>query len=263
MRHVPVKSIVNHIITSKAKNFVFCDDNIFGKPLYAKSLFKAIAPLNIKWVSQASISFTKDDELMKLAYDSGCIGIFFGLESVSENQLHKFKKNFNRISEIEDSIKRVKDHGIYFHASLIFGNDDDKPDIFDTTLEFLIRNKIGGVSFNILTPYPGTKIFDQLDQEKRLLTKKWEYYNHDTVVFQPKHMTPMQLAEGYLNAKKEFYSINSIFKRFLGTKKHPYLYAAINFGYRSELGYERQTFANKMDIICNDIPESFAPIPAR
>ncbi|MCP4133730.1 MAG: B12-binding domain-containing radical SAM protein [bacterium] len=254
LRHVPVERVVRDIAASKAKVMVFCDDNILGRPQYAKELFKAITPLNIKWVSQASISFVKDEELMKLAKKSGCMGFFFGLESVSESQLKNMRKNYSDISKIEESIKRVKDIGMIFHASMIFGMDDDKLNVFDDTLEFVLRNKISSTSFNILTPYPGTKIFEDLDREGRLLTKKWEYYNHDTVVFQPKHMTPMQLAEGYLRVKKEFYTVKSIAKRFRENRNHPFVYLGVNYGYRSELKFERSALQNKMDIICNDIP---------
>jgi radical SAM superfamily enzyme YgiQ (UPF0313 family) len=252
LRHVPVKRVVKDIIASKAKTIVFSDDNILGHPRYAKELFKAIAPLNINWVSQASISFVKDEEILKLAQKSGCLGFFFGLESVSEFNLKSMRKNFTDITRLEDAIKRVKGFGLFFHASMIFGLDDDELDVFDNTLDFLMRNKIATVSFNILTPYPGTRIFEKFEQEERLLTKRWEYYNHDNVVFIPKHMTPMQLAEGYLRVKKEFYAYGSIAKRFWENINHPFMYLGINHGYRREIKYERATLYDKMKIICND-----------
>ncbi|MBW8049140.1 MAG: B12-binding domain-containing radical SAM protein [Cytophagales bacterium] len=233
LRHIPPARVVEDIIVSKGKMFLFLDDNIIGHPKYAKELFRAIAHLNIKWVGQASVSFVKDTELMKLARESGCGGLFFGVESVSTTQLKKMRKSIKDISDIEEAIKRVKDLGIHFHASMVFGFDDDTEAIFDETLEFLMRNKIGTGSYNVLTPYPGTQIYKRFKKERRLLTENWKYYDHNTVVFKPKNMTPMQLAEGHLKMRQELYRFSSIAERFPGNLSHPLLYLAMNFGGRA------------------------------
>ncbi|MDH4129696.1 MAG: B12-binding domain-containing radical SAM protein [Spirochaetota bacterium] len=252
IRHIPVSKVVDDIVTSKGKNFLFLDDNIIGYPKYAKELFIAIAPLNTRWVGQASISFVKDLELMKLAKDSGCKGLFFGLENVSKNLPKGIRKNIKEMSKLEDAIKKVKDLGIHFHASLIFGYDDDTEAVFDETLEFLMRNKIGTVTFNILTPYPGTKIFEQYKEENRLLTENWKYYDQWTVVYKPKNMSPMALAEGYLKVRKEFLSIGSIAKRFMGNLSHPFMYTAINIDNRSNIKKDLIKLPNRMNTILNE-----------
>lgn len=186
IRHYPISNVVRDIKESRGKIFIFLDDNIIGKPHYAKELFKAIKSYKIKWVGQASISFVHDAELMKLAAESGCAALFFGLESVSETQLKTMRKSIKEIKGIEEAIKKVKDFGIHFHASMVFGFDGDTKDIFPETLDFLQRNKVGTASFNILTPYPGTKIYEQLKREGRLLTTDWKYYNHSTVILNPR-----------------------------------------------------------------------------
>jgi radical SAM superfamily enzyme YgiQ (UPF0313 family) len=235
IRHAPIRNVVRDIEDSRGKIFVFLDDNIIGKPSYAKELFKAITAYKIKWAGQASISFVHDVELMKLAADSGCAALFFGLESVAEAQLKTMRKSIKEIQGIEDAIKRVKDFGIHFHASMVFGFDGDTKDTFPETLNFLQRNKIGTASFNVLTPYPGTRIYEQLKREERLLTTDWKYYDHSTVVFKPKNMTPYELQTGEIWVKREFTKISSILRRLSGNLSHPLIHLALNFGSRKNV----------------------------
>lgn len=250
LRHIPTEKVVQDIIASKGKYFLFLDDNIIGHPKYAKSLFRDIAHLKIKWVGQASVSFVKDYELMRLARESGCHGLFFGVESVSTTTLNKMRKSLKEVSEIEEAIKKVKDMGIHFHASMVFGFDDDTEAVFDETLEFLMKNKIGTGSYNILTPYPGTEIYKQFEEEGRILTKDWSCYDHNTVVFKPKNMTPMQLAEGHLRMRQELYSFSSIIKRFSGNFDHPLLYLLMNLGNRAANNkLERRMYENMRKVL--------------
>lgn len=246
IRHVPVHNVVRDIKESQGKAFMFLDDNIIGHPQYAKELFKAIKPLKIRWIGQASISFIHDAELMKLATESGCSALFIGLETVSETQLKRMQKSIKEIGKVEEAIKMVKDLGIHFHASMVFGFDDDTKAIFPETVEFLQRNNISTVSFNILTPYPGTRVYEQFRKEGRLLTSDWKYYDHATVVFKPKHMTPYELQEGKAWVKKEFSKISSILKRLPRNMSHPLLYLAMNFTTRKnvKLDYNKLSWQN-------------------
>lgn len=235
IRHVPISNVVRDIEESREKAYIFLDDNIIGKPDYAKELFRSIKPFKIKWAGQASISFVHDTELMKLAAESGCIALFFGVESVSEIQLKRMRKSIKEVKKIEEAVKKVKDLGIHFHASFVFGFENDTKAIFPETLEFLQRNKIGTASFNILTPYPGTAVHEQFKKEGRLLTADWKHYDHSTVVFRPKNMSPYELQTGEIWTKKEFSKISSILKRFPGNLSHPLLYLAMNFGIRKNV----------------------------
>ncbi len=246
LRSLPVEKVVCDIKASKGKIFLFLDDNIIGSPKYAKELFKAIEPLNIKWVGQASMSFVKDTELMRLAAKSGCTVLFFGLESVSTKALKRMGKSIKQLEANADAIKKIKDFGIVFHASMVFGFDEEEKSIFSETLEFLVKNKIATVSFNILTPYPGTRIYDRFKSEGRLLTEDWKFYDHNSVVFKPKNMTPRELLEGHLWARKHFYSLGSIAKRFTGTLRHPLLYTAMNLGYRKSIKLDTDNLGNEI-----------------
>ncbi len=250
-RHSPISNVIRDIEESEGKAFIFLDDNIIGKPKYAKELFRALKPLNIKWGGQASISFVHDTELMKLAAESGCVALFFGVESVSEAQLKTMRKSIKEIYKIEEAMKRIRDLGILFHASIVFGFDNDTKDIFPETLEFLQRNKVSSTSLNILTPYPGTRIYEQYKSEERLLTTDWKYYDHSTVTFRPKNMSPDELQAGTLWVKKEFAKMSSILRRLPANRAHPLLYLSMNLALRQIVKID----AIKFPVL---IPEVFA-----
>jgi len=244
IRHIPIENVVRDIKESHAKNFIFLDDNIIGHPKYAKALFEAIKPLKIKWVGQASVSLlVNDNDLMKLAVESGCKALFFGIESVSEEQLNVMHKAFKDIKYLESALKKIKRMGILIHASMVFGFDNDKKEIFDETVQFLMKNKVSTVSFNVLTPYPGTKIYEQLKQSDRLTTTNWKYYDHNTVVFKPQNMTPYELQIGKVMARKKFYSVSSVIRRFRGNLYNPLLYFPMNFGHMKQVKVEARRIA--------------------
>ena len=228
---IPVKYVVKDIEASGARNYIFLDDNIIGNQKYARELFKALIPLKISWVGQSSISFARDIELMKLAKKSGCKGLFIGLESVLDTNNQKYKKLKN-LEETKQSIKKILKMGIIIQASMIFGFDEDTHETFRQTVKFLIKNRISVAAINVLTPYPGTRVFKEFKEGGRLLHEKWEYYDHHTVVFQPKNMMPFELQIGKIKAKNAFNSIPSIVKRSIGNLRMPGLYLATNLGYR-------------------------------
>jgi radical SAM superfamily enzyme YgiQ (UPF0313 family) len=238
IRHVPVDNVVRDIGESGGKIFIFLDDNIIGDPVYAKRLFQAIRPLNIKWVGQASLSFIKDEEMMRLASRSGCRGLFFGLESVSQTQLNRMRKAIKDVEEIGEAVQKIKDFGIYFHASMILGFDSDTKDTFADTLDFLEKNRISSASINVLTPYPGTEVFRSFKEQGRLLTEDWRYYDHSTVVFQPKNMSPFELQAGRLWVMKQFSRMSSMLRRLPDHLDFPLLHLAMNLGFHAASTHE-------------------------
>jgi radical SAM superfamily enzyme YgiQ (UPF0313 family) len=202
--------IVEDIKQSGSKTFLILDDNVTGHPEYSKKLFEALIPLGIRWVGQSSISLAKDQDMLKLCRLSGCAALFFGLESVSPSSLMGMKKTLKSIEETEEAIKIIQDNGIGFHPSIILGFDTDTKDIFDDTLEFLARTKLPTMALHVLTPYPGTRIYERFRNQGRIISHDWSHYDHHTVVFQPKNMTPQELAEGHYYVQSEFYSFSSI-----------------------------------------------------
>ena len=244
IRHIPVANVVRDITESGRKIFMFLDDNIIGQRSYAKELFAALKPLKISWVGQSSISLlVKDDELLELAVESGCKGLFIGLESVKEVQMSSLRKSFSSLKELENGLKKMHKAGIFAHASMIFGFDEDTEEVFDDTVKFLVRNKVHTVAFNVLTPYPGTKTFRKMKEEGRLLTDDWKYYDHSTVVFQPKNMSPYELMVGKIRARKKFYSPWSILRRFPGNLRRPLVYTTMNWGHIKGVKVEEKRLA--------------------
>jgi radical SAM superfamily enzyme YgiQ (UPF0313 family) len=210
IRHRPVSMVVEDVKQSGSKAFFVLDDNVAGHPEYSRELFEALIPLGIRWVGQSSISLAKDKEMLKLCRLSGCAALFFGLESVSPASLIGMKKTLKSIEETEEAIKIIQDNGIAFHPSFILGFDTDTKAIFDDTLEFLMGTKLPTMDVHVLTPYPGTRIYQRFKDQGRIISYDWSHYDHYTVVFQPKNMTPQELAKGHHYVQSEFYSFSSI-----------------------------------------------------
>ncbi len=198
------------------KLVIFLDDNLLGDPARATPILEGMAELGIRWGSQTSLRFAEDRELLKLVARSGCIGLFVGIESIS-GPFSLLAKSKGQTPQAE-LMKRVRDAGLILETSLIFGFDDHGPDIFEKTLRFVEDCSISVPTFNLLTPYPGTGLFQQYEQEGRLLHKDWSRYNHSEVVFRPKLMSPEQLYRGWAEARKTSYSWSSIFSRI---RKNP------------------------------------------
>ena len=230
VRHVPVPNVVRDIRESGGRTFIFLDDNIVGDAGYARELFQAVRPLGIRWVGQATLAFARDEELLRLARDSGCVALFFGLESVSESKLKGLRKSIKDLAGIREALDTVKAHGIYLHASVIFGFDEDTLDTFPDTLGFLEANRISSASINILTPYPGTEVFRRFQSEGRLLTEDWTHYDHSTAVFRPRNMSALELQAGRLWASREYTKTSSVMRRLPEHLDHPLIHLFLNLG---------------------------------
>ena len=212
-RHRPIDEVIREIETFEGDTFIFWDDNIAGNPSYARELFSRLIPYKKKWLGQATITIARDRELLDLASASGCMGLFIGVESVSQESLKTVNKGFNKIDSLKEDVRKLHDAGIIVWAGMIFGFDTDDKSVFERTLEVAVKAAIDGISFSILTPYPGTRLFRKMEAEKRIMHCDWSRYNSEHVVFIPKRMSPDELQEGHDRANKEFYSIPSIVKR--------------------------------------------------
>ncbi len=225
-RFRPVEDVVAEVQQLKAsRGFVpfdfvfFADDNIVGNHNRAKELFRALIPLKIKWVSQASITLAEDDELLSLAKQSGCIGITIGFESISDESLRKdANKRTGSIEKYKKAIQKIHAHKIWIAGSFVLGFDHDSKDVIENTLKLAEENFIELTEFNVLTPCPGTQIAQTLDAEQRILSKDWSLYDLEHVVFQPKNMSAQELQAGLGRAFEHVYSLRSILKRVIGAR---------------------------------------------
>jgi radical SAM superfamily enzyme YgiQ (UPF0313 family) len=223
---------------SLGKNVIFMDDNIVGNADYARELFAKMIPLKKHWFSQCSIRIAYDDELLKLAADSGCSGLFIGFESLSQDNLDAVKKNFNRAEDYIRIVQKIHSVGIAVFAGFAFGLDCDKPSIFEKTLDFLDRAKIDSLQATNWTPFPGTPLFEEMDSQGRIFDKDWSHYDFAHVVFEPSHMSPRMLKTGTDWVQSQFYSRKSISRRLWRAFGYlpPWLVlkavAPLNFSYR-------------------------------
>jgi radical SAM superfamily enzyme YgiQ (UPF0313 family) len=192
---------------------VFWDDNIVGNHRWAKQFFRELSALKITWMAQATITIAEDAELARLAGESGCVGVFCGLESFSEASLSGVRKSFNRVRDYKRKLKVLHDNGISVTAGIVFGFEEDTPDIFDISVEAAGEIALDAASIGVLIPYPGTPVYERLNREGRIVTRDWSLYDGEHVVFRPRGMTPEQLDAGMRRARKDFYSLRSMFRR--------------------------------------------------
>ena len=232
----PIHEVIEDIMTIEQGHFVFWDDNFFGNIEYTKQLMYELKPLRKKWAAQVTIDRCEDEELLGLAKEAGCIYLFIGLESFSAESLASVNKNINNVVRYCRTIQLIHRLGISVWAGIIFGFDTDYKNVFKTALTACEQLGIDGVTPSILTPFPGTSIFDEWKNNGRLLYSDWTYYNGKTrVSFQPKHMTPEELYNGYVWFRKRFYSFRSIIKRLLISRTNVTYNLIINIGYMMSL----------------------------
>jgi radical SAM superfamily enzyme YgiQ (UPF0313 family) len=214
LRRRPVESVAREYASFPGRVIILWDDNLAADPAYAKELFRALAPHRKWWSAQASIQAAQDDEFLELAARSGCKQLFIGLESVCQASMDEVAKGFNRVDEYARAIARIHSHGIAVQAGIVFGFDHDTPAVFAATLDFLETAGVQNATFNILTPFPGTPLYDRLEAEGRILTRDWSKYNgRKDVVFRPRQMSPGALLAVYQYANRRFYSCRSVYRR--------------------------------------------------
>lgn len=232
MRRRPVEEVAAEYASFRGKRIILWDDNLGADREYALRLFRALAPHRKWWSSQANVKIAHDEELLAEAARSGCKQLFLGLESLSQGSVDAARKSFNRVDSYAAAIRAVHAHGIAVQAGIVFGFDQDTPEIFDRTLEFLEETGVQNATFNILTPYPGTPLFRRLDAEGRILTTDWSRYDGRTaVVFQPSEMTAEQLLTGFQSANQRFYSLPSIARRIARSPVQMWWTLPLNLAY--------------------------------
>ena len=213
VRYRPIDNLIGDMEHSGSSKFFFVDNNIVANPQRAKELFRALIPLKINWSGQATISIAKDPELLRLAVDSGCKGMLIGIESVTEEGLSKYTKNPDSYYDLARALKTLKDHGIRVLAHMVFGNDFETPGTMSESLTRLMKLDVASASFGIMIPYPGTKVALNLESEKRILTKDWNYYDINCLVFQPANFTREDFLKEVEKLRRSYFSFKAMLSR--------------------------------------------------
>jgi radical SAM superfamily enzyme YgiQ (UPF0313 family) len=199
------------------RNLMFVDDNLFADREVALELMRRMAPLGKRWVTQGSLEIADDPQLLRAARKAGCRGLFVGIETTSAANLGAVGKDFNDPARYAQRISRLRRAGIAVQAGMIVGMDGDGVDVFQRTLRFLQRTRIDALQLAILTPLPGTPLFDEFDRQGRVLSRDWSRYDFRHVVIQPARMSAGQLQDGADWLYRQFYRLDRILLRFLRT----------------------------------------------
>lgn len=228
----PVEHIVRDMERMGTRKAIFVDLNLIADRAYARRLFAALTPLGIQWYGLATTLLADDLPLLDLAAESGCRGLLMGLESISPRNLRASSKGFNRPERFGQVVERLHERGIALQGCFVFGLDDDGPDVFERTARFAVDTGIDLPRFAIVTPFPGTPLYRRLEAEGRILTRDWELYDGQHVVFQPARMSVKELEQGTEAAWKQAYAWSGIARRLRRTAAPLHIALLTNLGYR-------------------------------
>jgi len=211
IRYRPVGQVIDEIKQSGANWLELHSDNLTADRDYALELFTALKPLGINWSGETTINIAKDEELLRTAAESGLSYLLVGLETPSKMALKKATKGFVKVDEVKEYIRRLHEYDIAVDSAMVFGFDEHDSTIFKDSMDYVKEVDLDVAHGVVLIPFPGSRTFDQLDREGRILTTDWSKYDGAHAVFQPKGMTPAELEQGAKWFNSNFYTIKKMF----------------------------------------------------
>ncbi|MDD5692972.1 MAG: radical SAM protein [Patescibacteria group bacterium] len=214
------ENIIAELKDKKPKNVFFYDDNFAANRSRLKTLLQMIIDEGIKfsWSAQVRTDVTKDPELLDLMAKSGCWQVYLGLESISQETLDSYDKA-QSVQDIIDAVNLLNIHGIKSHGMFVLGADTDTKDVVRDTVDFAIEHKISTIMLNILTPLPGTPVYEEIKRTSRIFDSRWEHYDAHHVVFIPKNMTPYELQARIILGYARFFSLSHLIKALFSMNK--------------------------------------------
>jgi radical SAM superfamily enzyme YgiQ (UPF0313 family) len=208
------------------------DSNFVSDPAHARAVLQVFKDCDIRWYGHASFNLTRDESMLDLMAESGCMGVNIGFESLSQTTIDSVHKTPNRTAEYADCIRRLHDRDIGVMGTFIVGFDEDSTAVFDQLAEFAIENRLETAFTLILTPLPDTALYTQMDSEGRIFSRDWRDYDHGSVTFFPRKMTPGELHWGMRSTWRKVYSWRSIWQRIMTKPRvRPFFYLPINIGF--------------------------------
>ncbi|MDR3295088.1 MAG: radical SAM protein [Clostridiales Family XIII bacterium] len=251
----PVKEVVAEIEQLKGKYVLFPDVNLIADMEYAKKLFTAMVPLKRKWLGLTTSSVGFDREFFGILKKSGCRGLLIGFESVSQSAQGYLHKSVNRTGGYGELVAQLHGIGVAVNGCFAFGGDQDEKNVFDRTVEQVIRLKIDLPRYSILTPFPNTELYRSLLAQNRIFEHNLAMYDVEHVVFVPKNMTADELYAGTERAWRETYASGNIFKRISPFSPLAAVCLMTNFAYQ---GYAKQFIKFTKEVMCDnsDIPDA-------
>ncbi|MBI4576142.1 MAG: B12-binding domain-containing radical SAM protein [Planctomycetes bacterium] len=228
----PVEEVAEEIRRRGARKLIFIDLNLISERDHARRLFEALVPLGVRWFGLSTALLGRDPELMDVMQRSGCSGLLIGFESISRDSLRCARKGFNSPQDYRQLVADLHRRGIAIMGCFVFGVDEDGPEVFEATARYVVEVGIDLPRFAITTPFPGTRLHRRLAAEGRILTRDWNLYDGQHVVFRPARMSPRQLQEGHESAWRHAYRWGSIARRLARSEARGLVTLAANLGYR-------------------------------
>jgi len=194
------------------RHLYFLDDHLFGNRRFASALFAGMAGTGRVWQAAGTVDSVLAPGLLEEAVAAGLRSLFVGFETVNAGNLAGQRKRQNIGRDYAAVVRRLHSVGVMVNASFVFGMDDDGPDVFDRTVEWAVGQGIETATFHIMTPYPGTGLYQRMRAAGRMLHEDWDRYDTRQVVFAPRGMTATQLEAGYRRAYRDFYRWGALWR---------------------------------------------------
>jgi len=194
------------------RHVYFLDDHLFGNPRFAAALFDGMRGMGKLWQAAGTVEAVLGPELVEKAAAVGLRSLFVGFETLNSRNLQDQNKPHNLGRDYAATIRRLHDNGVMINGSFVFGMDGDDESVFDRTVEWATNQGIETATFHILTPYPGTSLFQRMHDQQRILHRDWDLYDTRHTVFRPLRMSPEALEAGYWRAYRDFYKWRAIFR---------------------------------------------------
>lgn len=248
----PVHDVISEIETTDTPHLFFVDDSLAMNREQAKKLFSALIPLRRSWVGQGLLSLAGDRQLLRLMKRSGCVGLLIGFESIEEETQKEMKKLRSGKLELSEAVGRFHGEGITILGSFVFGFDFEDETVFDRTYDIIMKHRIDCLQLRILTPFPGTRLYDRLLREGRLFDPKWwlHGFSSSTLLFRPRKMSPEAFLDGFARLRRQTCSFSSIAHRFFGV--NPLRRSLL--GCRMYAGYSMATRKRYLNSLCSPQP---------
>ncbi len=205
-----VDDALNEIERLPGRHLYFLDDHLFGNPRFAAALFDGMKGMGRLWQAAGTVKSVLAPDLLEKAVACGLRSLFVGFETLNPANLRQQHKYQNLNRDYSAAIRRLHDLGVMVNGSFVFGMDDDEESVFARTVEWAIEQGIETATFHILTPYPGTALYQRMVAQERMTSKNWELFDTRHVVFRPARMSAAALEEGYWRAYRDFYRWSSI-----------------------------------------------------
>jgi radical SAM superfamily enzyme YgiQ (UPF0313 family) len=210
----PIPEVVDEIKRLPSRNIFFAESNFGGRPAYAMELMEAIAPLKVRWSTLWSLNLCSNRKFMDLAQRSGLLHVNIGMESLDQSTIESMRKRQNPTARYAEILRDFRRRGISYSLNFIFGWDTETKAVFDTTRDFLQREKVPVAYFNVLTPDRGTAYYDRMRKSNRILNEaEIGRFPGQVCHIRPSFCEPSELEREVQGLYREFYSLPSMLSR--------------------------------------------------